>query len=58
MKNYLLIIALTVIGFSTSVAAGHKRVSYTNGTNWWLGYFFVVSMIFAFIFMPVFEVKI
>lgn len=35
-----------------------ERISKTSGTNWWLGYFFVVSMIFAFIFMPVFKVKI
>lgn len=34
------------------------RISKTSGTNWWLGYFFVISMIFAFIFMPVFKVKI
>ncbi len=34
------------------------RISRTSGTNWWIGYFFVVSMIFAFIFKPVFKVRI
>jgi uncharacterized membrane protein (DUF106 family) len=34
------------------------RISHTSGTDWWIGYFFVVSMIFAFIFKPVFKVRI
>jgi len=34
------------------------RVSFTSGTNWWIGYFFVVSLIFALIFKPVFKVRI
>jgi len=34
------------------------RISKTCGTDWWIGYFFVVSMAFGFIFKPVFKVKI
>ncbi len=34
------------------------RVSYTSGTDWWIGYFFVVSLIAALIFKPVLKVKI
>lgn len=34
------------------------RTSYTSGTDWWLIYFFGVSMIFALICKPVLKVKI
>lgn len=34
------------------------RLSKTSGTNWWIGYFFVVSMVFAFLLMPFLKVKI
>ncbi len=34
------------------------RISKTCGTNWWIGYFFVVSMVFAFLLMPFVKVKI
>ena len=34
------------------------RISKTCGTDWWIGYFFVVSLAFGFIFKPVFKVKI
>ena len=34
------------------------RISLTSGTDWWIVYFFVVSLIFAFIFKPVFKVRI
>ncbi|MHC4130879.1 MAG: hypothetical protein ACYSSP_05345 [Planctomycetota bacterium] len=35
-----------------------ERASITSGTNWWLVYFFIVSMIFAFVFKPFLKVKI
>jgi hypothetical protein len=34
------------------------RVSFTSGTDWWIGYFFVVSLIVALIFKPMLNVKI
>ncbi len=34
------------------------RVSLTSGATWWMIYFFVVSMVVALIFKPVFKVKI
>jgi len=34
------------------------RLSKISGTDWWLIYFFVASMVFAFIFKPFFDVKI
>ncbi|RKY11936.1 MAG: hypothetical protein DRP65_02775 [Planctomycetota bacterium] len=34
------------------------RLSLTSGTGWWLIYFFVASMVFAFIFKPFLNVKI
>ncbi len=34
-----------------------ERVSLTSGADWWLVYFLVVSMVFAFIFKPVFKVN-
>jgi hypothetical protein len=34
------------------------RISKTSGTDWWIGYFFVVSMIAAVIFIPIFKVRI
>ncbi len=34
------------------------RISRTSGTDWWIGYFFVVSLIFALIFKPVLKVRI
>ena len=34
------------------------RISKTCGTDWWIGYFFVVSMAFGFLFKPIFKVKI
>ena len=42
-----------------SISIGYPdRISVTSGTNWWIGYFFVVSLIFALIFKPVFKVRI
>jgi uncharacterized membrane protein (DUF106 family) len=35
-----------------------ERLSRTSGTDWWIGYFFVVSMVFAFIFKPFLKVRI
>jgi uncharacterized membrane protein (DUF106 family) len=34
------------------------RHSWTSGADWWLVYFFVASMVFAFIFKPLFKVRI
>jgi hypothetical protein len=34
------------------------RISKTSGTNWWIGYFFVISMSAALIFKPFFNVRI
>ena len=34
------------------------RLSRTSGTDWWLIYFFVASMVFAFIFKPFLKVRI
>ena len=34
------------------------RLSWTSGTNWWLVYFFIASMAFAFILKPFLNVKI
>jgi len=35
-----------------------ERDSRINGTDWWIVYFFVVSMIFAFMFKPLIKVRI
>jgi uncharacterized membrane protein (DUF106 family) len=35
-----------------------ERLSRTSGTDWWMAYFFVVSMVFAFIFKPFLKVRI
>ena len=35
-----------------------ERLSKTSGTDWWLIYFFIASMAFAFIFKPILKVKI
>jgi len=35
-----------------------ERISYTSGTNWWIFYLIVMSMIFGLILMPVLKVKI
>jgi len=35
-----------------------ERLSYTSGSDWWLVYFFVASMVFAFLFKPLLKVKI
>lgn len=35
-----------------------ERLSKTSGTNWWLAYFFVTSVLFALIFRPVLKVRI
>jgi len=35
-----------------------ERISYTCGSDWWLVYFFVVSMIFALLCKPLLKVKI
>lgn len=35
-----------------------ERISWTSGTDWWIGYFFVVSMVFALIFKPFLKVRI
>jgi uncharacterized membrane protein (DUF106 family) len=35
-----------------------NRPSKTCGTDWWLAYFFIASMVFALIFKPFFKVKI
>ena len=35
-----------------------ERVSKTSGADWWLVYFFIASMVFAFIFKPFLKVKI
>jgi uncharacterized membrane protein (DUF106 family) len=34
------------------------RISRTSGTDWWLIYFFVTSLVFAFIFKPFLKVRI
>lgn len=34
------------------------RISKTSGTDWWIAYFIVVSMIAAVIFIPIFKVRI
>jgi len=34
------------------------RPSWTSGTDWWMAYFFVVSIVFALIFKPFLKVKI
>jgi uncharacterized membrane protein (DUF106 family) len=34
------------------------RISKTCGTDWWIGYFFVISMAVGFLFKPIFKVKI
>jgi len=42
-----------------SVNIGYPdRLSWTSGTNWWLIYFFIASMVFAFISRPFFKVRI
>ncbi len=33
------------------------RISKTSGTNWWMGYYFVVMLVFGFILMPFIKVK-
>ncbi len=35
-----------------------SRDSWTSGTDWWLAYFFVASLVFALIFKPLIRVKI
>ena len=35
-----------------------QRSSWTSGTDWWVGYFFVASLVFAMIAKPVFGVKL
>ena len=35
-----------------------QRLSLTSGTNWWMIYFFIASMVFAFIFKPFLKVRI
>jgi len=35
-----------------------NRISHTSGTDWWIGYFFVVSLISALIFKPILKVRI
>jgi uncharacterized membrane protein (DUF106 family) len=35
-----------------------ERDSRINGTDWWIAYFFVASMVFAFLFKPLLKVKI
>src|SRR5262249_32054872 len=35
-----------------------ERTSWTSGTDWWVGYWFVVSMVAAFCFRGVFHVNI
>jgi hypothetical protein len=35
-----------------------KRVSYASGTDWWIVYFFVVSLIVALVFKPFLKVRI
>lgn len=34
------------------------RISKTSGTDWWIGYFFVMSLVIALIFKPMLKVKI
>jgi len=34
------------------------RISHTSGTDWWLIYFFIASMVFALLFKPFLKVKI
>ena len=34
------------------------RVSWTSGTDWWLVYFFIASLVFALVFKPFLNVKI
>lgn len=34
------------------------RDSWTSGTDWWIGYFFVASLVFALIFKPLIKVRI
>ncbi len=33
------------------------RISWSSGTNWWVVYFFIASLIFAFLFKPIIKVK-
>jgi hypothetical protein len=35
-----------------------ERLSRTSGTDWWLGYFFVASLVFALLFKPFLKVRI
>jgi hypothetical protein len=35
-----------------------KRLSKTSGADWWLIYFFIASMVFAFISRPFLKVRI
>jgi len=35
-----------------------KRLSRTSGTNWWIGYFFIVSLLSALAFKPFLKVRI
>jgi uncharacterized membrane protein (DUF106 family) len=35
-----------------------ERISKTSGTDWWIVYFFVVSLVFALIFKPALKVRI
>ena len=34
------------------------RISYIDGTDWWVIYFFIASMVFAFMFKPLIKVRI
>ena len=34
------------------------RISKINGTDWWIAYFFIASMVFALLFKPVLKVRI
>ena len=35
-----------------------QRTSWTSGTNWWLAYFFVASLVFSLVFKPFLKVRI
>ncbi|SPD73130.1 conserved membrane hypothetical protein [uncultured Desulfobacterium sp.] len=42
-----------------SISIGYPaRVSLTSGADWWIVYFFVISLVVALIFKPVFKVRI
>lgn len=48
----------TVQSISIDYSDRINRISKTSGAKWWIGYFFVVSMVGAFIFKPFLGVKI